>query len=144
MRLFLVSLSLALLALSLAAYCFVQIPLIKDPIAAVISNLEDQLLADRSKLSQPEAERPDAHLWVLRFDTQALNAAHTNLWRAGVLGFLGLGIANLVVAGVAYKKHKLQNATAPGDAPPLRWSAYKFTVLVFGFPTPRRALCPMP
>lgn len=110
MRLFLVSLSLALLALSLAAYCFVQIPLIKDPTAAVISNLEDQFLFDRSQLSQPEAERLDAHLRVLRFNTQALNTAHTNLWCAGVLGFLGLGIANLVVAGIAYKKHKPKKA----------------------------------
>ena len=107
-RLFLVSLSLALLALSLAAYCFVQIPLIKDPTAAVISNLENQFLANRSQLSKPEAERLDAHLRVLRFNTQALNTAHTNLWLAGVLGFLGLGIANLVVAGVAYKNRKPQ------------------------------------
>ena len=99
------------MALSLAAYCFVQIPLIKDPIAAVISNLEDQLLADRSQLSPPEAERLDAHLRVLRFNTQALNTAHTNLWRAGVLGFLGLGIANLVVAGVAYEMYKRQKAS---------------------------------
>ena len=108
MRLFLVSLSLALLALSLAAYCFVQIPLIKDPTAAVISDLEDQFLANRSQLSQPDAERLDAHLRVVRFNTQALSTAHTNLWLAGVLGFLGLGIANLVVAGVAYKNRKPQ------------------------------------
>lgn len=106
MRLFLVSLSLSLLALSLAAYCFVQIPLIKDPTAAVISNLEDQFLADRSQLSLSEAERLDAHLRVLRFNTQTLNEAHANLWRAGVFGFLGLGIANLVLAGVAHRKRK--------------------------------------
>lgn len=99
------------MALSLAAYCFVQIPLIKHPTAAVIADLEDRFLADRSQLSPPEAERFDAHLRVLRFNTQALNATHTNLWRAGVLGFLGLGIANLVVAGVAYKKHKPQKAS---------------------------------
>ena len=111
MRLFLVSLSLALLALSLAGYCFVQIPLIKHPTAAVISDLEDRFLADRSQLSPPEAERLDAHLRVLRFNTQALNTAHINLWRAGVLGCLGLGIANLVVAGVAYEMYKRQKAS---------------------------------
>lgn len=110
MRLFLVSVGLALLALSLATYCFVQIPLIKHPTAAVISDLEDRFLADRSQLSQSEAERLDAHLRVLRFNTKALHTAHTNLWSAGVLGFLGLGIANLVVAGIAYKKHKPQKA----------------------------------
>lgn len=103
---------LALLALFLAAYCFVQIPLIKDPTAAVIAVLEGQFPADRSRLSQTEAERLDAHWRVLRFNSQALNTAHTNLWRAGVLGFLGLGIANLVVAGVAYKMHKPQKTNA--------------------------------
>jgi hypothetical protein len=106
MRLFHASLGLALLALCLAAYCFVQIPLIKHPAGAVISDLEERFLPDRSKLSPLEAERLDAHLRALRFNTQALGNAHFNLWRAGVLGFLGLGMANLVVAGVVFRKHK--------------------------------------
>jgi len=106
MRLFLISVSLGLSALCLSAYCFAQIPLIKHPTAPVIADLEERFLSDRSRLSPPEVERLDAHLRVLRFNVQALGKTHANLWRAGVLGFLCLGIANLVLAGVAYRKRK--------------------------------------
>lgn len=103
MRIFFVSIDLALSAFCLAGYCFFQLPLTKRSTEIVLSDLEARFLVDRAQLSEVETERLNSDLRTIRYNAHAVGLVYANVWRAGVLGFCGLGIANLLVAVAVYR-----------------------------------------
>ncbi len=61
---------------------------------------------DRSRLRAEEIEQLDWHFpWIQRNDS-SWRRAHNATWKAGVFGFAGIGIANLLLSVFAYRVSK--------------------------------------
>lgn len=82
---------------------FFQLPLTKRSTEIVLSDLEARFLVDRAQLSEVETERLNSDLRTIRYNAHAVGLVYANVWRAGGLGFCGLGIANMLVAVAVYR-----------------------------------------
>ena len=97
LRPFFLSLFTAVLALLLAAFCFLQVPVHKESTEQSLSIIEKQFI-NRSGLSSEQAARLDHAFANLRWNDQTLKVARSNLWLCGVFGFSALAAMNFVLA----------------------------------------------
>ena len=96
-------LAIAFLTVSLAAYCFVQVPLVKKPTPSAVDFLEKNHV-ETTRLSELDKELVAEALRVIRSNDKAVWHAYSNVWHASVFGFLGLGVVSFVLALVAHRQ----------------------------------------
>lgn len=97
LRMFFLSLFTAVLALLLAASCFLQMPVHKESTEQSLSIIEKQFI-HRPGLSSEQAAHLDRAFANLRWNDQTLKVARSNLWSCGVFGFSVLAALNFLMA----------------------------------------------
>ena len=102
-------LAIAFLTVSLAAYCFVQIPIVKKPTPSAVDFLEKNHI-ETARLSELDKELVAEALRVIRSNDKAVRHAYSNVWQASVFGFLGLGVVSFVLALVAHRQTRSVSA----------------------------------
>jgi hypothetical protein len=91
------SLFTAILALLLAAFCFLQVAAHKESTEQSLSIIERQFV-NRSSLGSEQAARLDHALANLRWNDRSLKLTRSNLWLSGVFGFVTLATLNFLLA----------------------------------------------
>ena len=97
LRPFFLSLFTAVLALLLAAFCFLQVSVHKESTEQSLSVIEKQFI-NRSGLSSEQAAHLDRVFANLRWNDQVLKVTRSNLWLCGVFGFSVLAALNFLMA----------------------------------------------
>ena len=97
LRMFFLSLFIAVLALLLAAFCFLQVPVHKESTEQSLSIIDRQV-THRPGLSSEQAAHLDHAFANLRWNDQTLKVARSNLWLCGVFGFSVLAVLNFLMA----------------------------------------------
>ena len=90
------------LALLLSAFCFINFPFQKVSTETSVASLETDVI-DRSRLSAEQIKILNWNLSWIRMNEISWRRAHGATWNAGVFGFAGLGLANLLLALFAYR-----------------------------------------
>ena len=102
-------LTIAFLTVSLAAYCFVQVPLVKKSTPSAVDFLEKNHI-ETTRLSEVDKELVAEALRVIRSNDRAVWHAYSNVWQASVFGFLGLGVVSFVLALAAHRQTRSDSA----------------------------------
>ena len=102
-------LTIAFLTVSLAAYCLVQVPLVKKSTPSAVDFLEKNHI-ETTRLSEVDKELVAEALRVIRSNDRAVWHAYSNVWQASVFGFLGLGVVSFVLALAAHRQTRSDSA----------------------------------
>ncbi|MEQ1597830.1 MAG: hypothetical protein ABL880_00540 [Methylotenera sp.] len=94
------SVSSSLSAFLLAVFCFIQIPVVKQPTQIALASI-DKVYIKRFEFSAKEIKELDGTLGTIRWNDYVFRATHANLWPAGVFGFLFLAVLNFGIAILA-------------------------------------------
>lgn len=87
----------SLCAFLLTIFCFIQIPVVKQPTQVALTSV-DKAFIKRSEFSTEQIKELDGTLGTIRWNDHVFRATHVNLWSAGVYGFLFLALLNLSIA----------------------------------------------
>jgi len=92
----------SLSAFLLTIFCFIQIPVVKQPTQIALASI-DRVFIKRTEFSAKEINELDGTLGTIRWNDHVFRVTHANLWPAGVFGFLFLAVLNLSIAILASK-----------------------------------------
>ena len=102
------SVSSSLSVLLLAGFCFIQIPVVKQPTQIALASI-DKIYIKRSEFSSKEIKELDGTLGTIRWNDLVFRVTHANLWPAGVFGFVFLAVLNV---GITILLSRLTNKQA--------------------------------
>jgi hypothetical protein len=115
LRLLFLSLLSAVLALVLAVFCFFQLAVHKEPTEQSLVEIEKQFV-DRSRLSEPQLRQLDHVLANIRWNDRTLKQTRSNLWGAGLFGFLAMAASSFLSAFLINRRIRHSAISGSGHA----------------------------
>lgn len=111
---------LAVVALCLSAYCFVQVPFDKLSTEVALEGIEREYI-DRGRFDAQQLEDLDRRLRWIRGNSSAYKLARERLWQAGVYGFwaftLFCGLMGFSMPDALRKQPARLSAAGGGSTP---------------------------
>jgi hypothetical protein len=83
-------------AIVLTVFCFIQIPVQKVPTQTALVIVDKQFI-NRSQLNLQQIDDLEFTIGNIRRNDYVFRITHTNLWSAGVFGFIFLAVLNLII-----------------------------------------------